>query len=331
MSPDDSLNPKKGNAILQIEILFTSSKAFDPSLKEITFDKYKLKSIPTAKDSLEDTHENIMLEFKDFWKEGQIHSNPQGEGDYVISLLSLFNGMKVDFNSIKTNNVQGTLGRRRHSFLTGKMELPSDLDDLFKRLQSMDPDLLRQYLRSCNAYRAALSLVVENPTLSFFLLVTAIEAVSNKVMRSEDFRKSFREFILRYLPKSFENELGRDLLLLLLDEAYTMRCAFTHGGKEISAGTLSADRIDRYYVKHYINQREVVSPSISWFSRVVRVALLGFLRDQKITQIHESILSELAKQENIIYMKLAREIKAKSGAGYLLTTNDVELDFKEKT
>jgi len=299
-------------------------------LKEATFDKYRLRSIPTARESIHDTHESLILEFKDLWKEGQLYSNPQREGDYVISLLSLFNGMKAEFNSFKTNNVQGTLGRRRSSFLMGKMELHTDVEDLFKRLQSMDPDLLRQYLRSCNAYRAALSLIDDNPTLSFFLLVTAIEAISNKVKRSGDLRKGFREFILEHLPKSFEDELGRDLLLLLLEEAYTMRCAFTHGGKEISAGTLSADQTDRKYVKHYIDNREVVSPSISWFSNVVQVVLLGFLRDQKIAQIQESILSDLAKEENIIHVKLAREIKAKAGAGYVLTTKDVDLDFQKK-
>jgi hypothetical protein len=311
---------------LQIEILFTSSKAFDPVLKEVTFAKYRLRSIPTARESMHDTHESLILEFQDVWKKGQLHSNPQMEGDYVISLLSLFNGIRVKLDSLKVNNVQTTLRTKQSSFLLGKMELPTDLEGLLKRLQSMDTDLLRQYLRSCNAYRTALSLIDENPTLSFFLLVTAIEAISNKVMRSGDLRKDFRGFILEHLPKSFEDELGKDLLLLLLEEAYAMRCAFTHGGKQISAGTLSADDTDRKYVRHYVDNKEVVSPSISWFSNVVQVALLGFLRDQKTGQIQESKLSDLAREEGVIHVKAAREIKA----GQVLTTSDVDLDFQKK-
>ena len=190
----------------------------------------------------------------------------------------------------------------------------------------MDPDLLRQYLRSCSAYRAALSLIDYNPTLSFFLLVTAIEAVSNKVMKSRDRGKNFVELILKYLPKQFEDELGKDLLLLLLKEAWIMRCAFTHGGKGISIGTLSADHTDRKYVRHYIDNREVVSPSISWFGSVVQAVLLGFLRDQMIVKIHESIMSDLAMEEGIIYVRAAKQVKT----GQLLTTKDVDLDCQKK-
>jgi hypothetical protein len=295
-------------------------------LEEVIFGKYKLKSIPTRRESIDDTQENLMLEFQDLWKEGQLSSNPEKEGDYVLSLLSLVNEMKAEFNSIKVNNVQGTIGRKRSSFLIGKMELPTDLEDLLKRLQSMDPDLLKQYLRSCSAYRVALSLIDYNPTLSFFLLVTAIETVSNKVMTSGDLGKNFVEFVLKYLPKQFEDELGKDLLLLLLKEAWIMRCAFTHGGKEISIGTLSADHIDRKYVRHYIDNREVVSPSISWFGSVVQAVLLGFLRDQKIVKIHESILSDLAMEEGIIYVRAAKQVKA----GQVLTTKDVDLDYQKK-
>ena len=313
---------------LHIEILFTSSKALEPRLKEVTFGKYRIGSIPTAKESLDDTHERFILEFYDLWKEWQTSSNPEKEGDYVLSLLSLVNRMKVEFDSIKINNVQGTLRRKRSSFLMGKIELPTDFVELLKKLQSLDSDLLRQYLRSCSVYRAALSLIDDNPTLSFFLLVTAIEAISNKVMKTGDQRKDFMEFILKYLQKSFEDELGsRKLLLLLIEEAYTMRCAFTHGGKEISIGTLSADQTDRKYVKHYVkDDQEVYSPSLSWFASVVQAVLLKFLREQEVVKGQESILSDLAKEESIIYVRAAKEVKT----GQVLTTKDIDLDYPKK-
>ncbi|PIX31927.1 hypothetical protein COZ60_01880, partial [Candidatus Bathyarchaeota archaeon CG_4_8_14_3_um_filter_42_8] len=77
-----------GKTVLDVEILFSSSKAFDPQIKEIRFGKYKIKSIPTARESLEDTRENHILEFKDLWKNEQMNSDPEREGGYVLSLLS---------------------------------------------------------------------------------------------------------------------------------------------------------------------------------------------------------------------------------------------------
>jgi hypothetical protein len=310
-----------------VEILFTASKAWDPRLKEVTFDKYKLRSVPTAKESLADTHEGLILEFQDLWKKGQVSSNPEREGDHVLSFLSLVHAMKVEFNSFKLNNVQVTLRSGRSSFLNGKMDSSIDLGELCRKLESLDQDLLRQYLRGCSAYRTALLLIEDNPTLSFFLLVTAIEAVSNKVMRSGSQRKNFAKFILKYLPKSFEGELGsKGILLLLIDEAYTMRSAFTHGGSEISIGTLSADHVQRKYVKHIVKGKEICSPSLSWFAGVVQTVLLKFLLDQETGDEHESILSDLAREEGIITVRAARDVKA----GQLVTTKDVDLDFQKK-
>jgi hypothetical protein len=191
----------------------------------------------------------------------------------------------------------------------------------------MDMDLLRQYLRSCNAYRTALTLLDDNPTLSFFLLVTAIEAISGKVIKKGD-RENFVEFILAFLPKSFEETLGdKELLLLLINQAYQMRCAFTHGGTDISIGSLSADKTKRDYVKHYIQNKEVYSPSIRWFEKVVNATLLNFLEQQKIATEQETKLSALAREEAVIYVKAAKVLQL----GRVLTTEDVDLDFKKKS
>jgi hypothetical protein len=312
---------------LNVEILFTSSKTLEPRYKEITFDKYKIRTIPTIRSSLNDTAENFLLEFHDIWEENQRHSLPDKEGAYILSLLSVILESKIEFNSLKINNIQGTLRENPASFLTGKLEIPPNLDELFKKLQSMDMDLLRQYLRSCNAYRTALTLLDDNPTLSFFLLVTAIEAISGKVIKKGD-RENFVEFILAFLPKSFEETLGdKELLLLLINQAYQMRCAFTHGGTDISIGSLSADKTKRDYVKHYIQNKEVYSPSIRWFEKVVNATLLNFLEQQKIATEQETKLSALAREEAVIYVKAAKVLQL----GRVLTTEDVDLDFKKKS
>lgn len=310
-----------------LSILFNSSKAIEPQLREVTFDKYRISSIPTARESLTETTENLLLEFKDLWKKDQIFSNPEKEGDYVLSLLSLILQTKIEFDSTKINNVQATLRRKRSAFLKGKIEFPSDFEDLFKKLHSLDLDVLRQYLRSCSVYRTALSLIDDNPTLSFFLLVTAIEAISNKVIGSDKLSRNFKEFILRYLPSFSKDELEDEKLLhLLIEQAYVMRSAFTHGGTEISIGTLSADKLDRKYVKHYIKGREVYSPSLRWFGSVVRAVLLEFLRDQKIVEGQVSKLSDLAIEEAIIYVKSTKAIEVSQ----VVTTKDVDLNLRCK-
>jgi hypothetical protein len=310
---------------MDIEILFTSSKTLESKLREITFDIYKIYSVPTIRESLSDTHESLLLKFSDVWKNGQISSNPEKEGDYILSLLSLILQMKIEFDSTKINNVQGTVRRKRSSFLNGKIEFPSDFKDLFEKLYSLNIDVLRQYLRSCSTYRTALSLIDDNPMLSFFLLVTAIEAISNKIIEAESIKQKFIDFILKYIPKSFEEELGhKELLVRLINQAYHMRSAFTHGGTEISLGTLSADDLGRNYVKHYIAGKEVYSPSLMWFEKVVHATLLEFLRTQKVEEKIEPKLSNLAiEEEAIINVKVTKAIEA----GRIVTTKDVDLDF----
>lgn len=308
---------------LRVEILFTSSKILEPQQKEITLGKYKIRSIPTARESVTDTHERFLLEFYDFWKNGQRSSNPQSEGDYVLSLISLMSSAKIEFDSMKVDDIQGTVKVRRSSFLRGKMEESSESEDLFKKLHSLDENILRQFLRSCSVYRTALSLVDDNPTLSFFLLVTAIEAISNTVMKSGK-RKNFIDFILNHIPKPFVDELGSSKLLrLLIHQAYDMRSAFTHGGAKISIATISADDWNRNYVKHLVEHKEVYSPSLRWFTSVVRAVLLGFLRDQKVVEGGDSKLSDLAREEGIIQVKAARDLEA----GRIVTSKDVDLDF----
>jgi len=282
-------------------------------------------AVPTARESPIDTHENFLLEFQDIWEEQRKSSNPRGESEYVLSLLSLFSEMKVEFDSMQIENIQSTF-RRSHSSLIGKIELPSDLEDLFRKLLSMDVDLLRQYMRGCSAYRTALSMIDDNPTLSFFLLVTAIEAISGKVIKRTD-RENFTKFILTYLPISFENELEtKELLPLLVSRAYDMRCEFTHGGCEISRGSVLADQLKLNYVKHQIRNKELYSPSVRWFARVVRAALINFLRQQLIMEEKKSDLSGLAMEEGVIYLQAAKDVKE----GQVVTTKDVDLSFENK-
>jgi len=313
---------------LQVEILFTASKTLDPSIQKVTFDKYMINSIPTFRESLHDTQERLLLGFKDTWTGRQTHSDPEKEGDYILSLLSLILETKIDLDSTKVNNVQTTIRKKRSPFLKGKIELPSDLAELFQKLRSLDLDTLRQYIRSCDAYRTALSLIDVSPTLSFFLLVTAVEAMAGKAMALGSNRRNFTEFIYAYLPKSFENELGsKELLRILVEQAYNMRNAFTHGGAQMSIATALADDLSLMYMKHYARGKESYSPSIQWFERVARAVLLNFLRKRSVKKGKKVRLSKLAREEGIINVSATTDVKA----GQVVRTSDLDLKFKAST
>ena len=309
---------------IDIEILFNSSKTLDPNYSQIEFGKYKIKTVPTLKESLTDTQESFILQFYDDWKEKQMYSNPIKEGDFVLSLLSLLFDAKIDYIASKSNNVQGSIKKSSSFQLEGNLETRFNIEDTFKKVNSMNIDLLRQYIRSCTAYRTALSLIDNNPTLSFFLLVIAIQAIAGKVIRKKH-RENFSEFIISFLPKTLKDEIGDEkLLLLLIDEAYNMRCAFTQGGTSISLGTLSADNTNRNYLKHYIDGKETYSPSLRWFVKVVHAVLTNFLEQQKKVDSEEK-LSDLAREEAVIYLKSAKTVKS----GRIAFAGDFDLDFKQ--
>lgn len=308
-----------------VEILCNSSKSFDPKLKGITLGKYNIRTIPTQKEAVDDSHERVLLEFEYmFGDRKQITAQPlKIEGDYALSILSLILEMKVEFDSMKVGNVQTTLMAGSPSFLMGRINLPSDINELYAKLFSLDLNVLRQFLRSCNVYRSALSLIEDNPTLAFFLFVTSIESISGIVIKKSS-RKNFEQFILTYIPKSFEHELeSKELLSLLIKRAWKIRCSFTHGGSNISAGALVADQANRNYVKHKEKNKVVYSPSTSWLAHVVRNVLLEFLRTQKIGKVQESKFSEIAVDASITTFIAAKQIKP----GQMVTASDLDLDF----
>ena len=306
---------------LDIEVLFSSSKSLKPNISKMKFGKYEITTVPTIKESFADTKESWLLRFQDVWKENQSYSNPEKEADYILSFISVLFGSNIEYVAAKSNNVQVSMNQKRPSNLEGTIESLPNMEELMKKLDSLDSDMLRQFLRSCNAYRAAMSLVRDNPTLSFFLLVTSIEAISGKVIRKTD-RLNFVEFILKYVPEALRREVGDEKLLLsLIKQAYDMRCAFTHGGTSISIGSSYADQTNRIYVKHYVENKEVRSPSLRWFEVVVRSTLLSFLEKLGTSNSDEPKLPQLAQEKAVMHVKAAKTLQA----GRILTSDDLDL------
>jgi len=296
---------------------FSLSKEIVPGTSEIEFGKYRFFAIPSVREFHRTKEEEAILEFIDVWNENQTYSNPEEEARYVLATLSLLLRTQVRFHSLRTGNVNATFETPIPPQFRGKLASPSDFHELYEKLCSLEPEILKCYLRSARIYQTAISLMREDPTLSFFLLTVTIECLSNNVIKQGTHQARFEAFIREYLPKDLEEEKQH---LNLLHEVYLIRSLFTHRGSDVSTASSSADSANVPALKHYVNGKEVRTPSLSWFERIVQGVLVNFLRRQAIKETRKDF-AELSRERGIIYLKAKKPLKA----GQIVTREDVEI------
>ena len=304
-----------------IETLFTASKNLPINSQKIFFERYHLTSIPTKKDTLDDTNENMLLSFVDKWEKNQMASNPIFEVKYVIAMLSLIFRMNVNYVATKIDFIHEIRTYKKINYFNGNIKIPNEIDSIFKMINSIDINVARQIIRSCQMYQTAISIFDKDFSLSYFLLVTAVECLSNITYKKMSNREKFKKFILDYLPDEIKQEELKDqeLLMELMDEAYNIRSGFTHGGKPLPPVAYTLN-IKSKYVKHYVNKKEVKTPRITWFENIVNGVIFEYIKKQ-ILGSNKNNLSKLALEESTVHLKVKRSIKA----GTLLTENDVDI------
>lgn len=295
---------------------FSLSKEIIPGTSEIEFGKYRFFSIPSVRELFK-TKEEAILEFVDVWKEDQTYSNPEEEARYVLATLSLLLRTQMKFHSMRTNNVNVTIETGIPKHFLGKLTIPQDFQELYEKLCSLETEVLKCYLRSARIYQTAISLIREDPTLSFFLLTVAIECLSNNVIKKGSHQERFEAFIREYLPSELEDESQH---MNFLGQAYKVRSLFTHRGMDISTASSLADRAEIPAVKHFVKGKEVITPGLLWFERIVQGVLVNFLRCQKIRKTQKN-LSELARERGIIHLKTKKALVQ----GQFVTKEDFEL------
>jgi len=260
-------------------------------------------------------------------------SHPEAEAENVFRLLSVFcdcrhrrlglqiNGVKIERDTVKDGYPQfrGTLDGAH---------LAADLE----HFQRLEDDLARQYLRASHAYGFALDFIPGDVTFAFFLLVVSVECMASQDVvipfaQLDPTRKKaerFVAFIDGCLPNADRgpDERDPDLLRELLKTIYyEHRSGFVHGGREVSAASLMADRVESSYFKHELDGKEVKTPGIGWFARVVRGALLGFLRSgTRQRAADQQLLGRLALEKATLRMKAKRAVEAHR----VVTTDDIE-------
>ena len=302
---------------IPFEMRLSLSKCFPPGVSDICFGRYSLKPLPSSDPEWSDA----LLSFVDTFKEPEAGgSNPEEEAINICRLLSLLLNMRVKRGAIRVNAVDlpASYTSGFYSQFFGKMD-PSELNADLERVLALPPDLSRQFLRSCHSYSFALEFIPTDITFAFFLLFVAVECLSsqNYVISHSELDPSrrncdrFCKFIDTYLPKCErgEDEQNEKLFRELLKTTYySHRSGFAHGGKEVSTASLMADRAKSSYFKHEVNGKEVRTPAVGWFSRIVRSSLIGYLRGAVEDQIHadEYLLARLAFEKACLRVKAKR-------------------------
>jgi len=307
---------------LDVVVRFTSSRIIPPDIREIKLGSYRIHSIPSA------VPEEALLEFIDVWQKSQVASNPETEARYVLAFLSLLGRTKISFNSAKINNVNITPQVIQPMFkqFSGHLVLPSDFQNVYGSLFALNDKVFIQYVRACLTYESAISLLETHPTLGCFLLVVAVECLSNVVGKGKSDFEKFRNFISTYLPSEIQQtEEDPRLFAELLEQIYVeYRSGFTHGGKSIPLAALAiAERSGLKYIKLVENGKDVKHPSLTWYENIVRGVLIEFLRKSgksKVAVEDRPRLAKLAMSEAVVSMRLKRSKKA----GEIVFQGDVE-------
>lgn len=312
-----------------IQTRLSLSKLFASGSDGFDCGRYRVRAIPSALPGKSEA----VLEFIDAF-EGEIGggSHPEEEANILCDFLSLILEARVKRDGFRINSidiVQPSGGPPE--FAQGSLDVTSLQPD-FEKVLSLKEGLGRQFGRACRSYASALDFIPSDPTFAFFLLVVATECMSSQacvISAAElpiDSKKCdrFCTFIERFLPDEFKGDDERDpgLLRELLKEAYfAHRSAFVHGGKEVSSASLMADRAGSSFFKHATDGKEVKTPGLRWFARIVRGALLGYLRLLPDVAGHNNdLLARLAREKALLRVKARKAISA----GQIATFDDVD-------
>ena len=315
-----------------IETKLILNKGFPPHTPEVKFGRYLIRSVPSSSP----TETEAILSFTSTYESSAGGSHPEGEVDIVCRLLSVVFDTRVKKAGIRINEIDiptiETPEKNRYPQFFGVFD-PTQINDYFTRVLSLDEDLARQFIRASHAYSFALEFIPSDPTFAFFLLVVAIECMSSQktvIPFSELDPESnkcerFCRFITLFLPDKYKgnDERNKELFTDLLKTVYySHRSGFVHGGKEVSLAALLADKAGSSYFKHTIEGKEVRTPGLAWFARMVRGAILGYIGSlpKAPPTADEELFSRLAYEKAGLMVKVKKDLKK----GQVVTFEDVE-------
>jgi hypothetical protein len=314
-----------------VEVKLALSKRFPPGSSEVAFGRYRIQAIPTTSMAKGEAILSFTDTLSDSVGEGR---NPEEETNIVCSLLSVIFDSRIEKSGIRINKVDipvvESRGQQQYPQFFGVFD-PNQVDNYLTRVLSLDEDLARQFIRACRAYSFALEFIPSDPTFAFFLLVVAGECLSSqdKVIPFSELEPNsnkcerFCRFVTSFVPDDYKGEDERNDKLfneLLRTVYYSHRSGFVHGGKEVSSAALMADKAKSSYFKHATEGKEIRTPGLGWFAKMIRGSLLGYLDSLRSLEADEELLSRLALEKAMLKLKAKKDLKQ----GQAVTIDDIE-------
>jgi len=315
---------------MTVETRLVLSKSFPSGTVRVQFGPYEIRPIPSTRVG----ESEAVLQFQNSYEAPSGGgSHPEEEANIVCNLLAVVLESRVQRNALRISSTEIPVTPAANFYSSYRSELEThEVEKYLRKTTHLPLDLARQLSRACRAYASALEFIPSDSTFAFFLLVVSVECLSSQaaiISSSElplDSKKCerFCTFVDRFLPDTGRSNDERDKTLfneLLKTVYYSHRSAFVHGGREVSAAALMADRAGSSYFKHATQGKEVKTPGLGWFAHIVRGALLGYLETvSEQLPNNKQILAELAFEKAVLRLKAARDV----GAGQVVTFADIE-------
>jgi len=153
------------------------SRRFPIKQGDLDLLRYRLNLLPSRYDG----QQEAVLIFDDDMAKG--HSNPEHEGEILCSFLSLLFDCQVRKTGYRQNGIDLSGIRTAKGHLSELFEgeiISPDTSMMVKHLFTLGDQLTKQFARACNAYALAITSVELDRSLSFLLLVTALECISSQ-------------------------------------------------------------------------------------------------------------------------------------------------------
>ena len=322
------------NDNIQVSIKCKIGELLKPGFDGIKLGKYSLLPLPS--ESTDGFKTELLLNFKDEWEEGQQFSNPEQEGEIILSWLSMVLRQKLKLSSSRLNNVQTQSSNKEIISFDSPIDFPENILELYNKFKSLSQEHLRKFVRACECYQEALLVSTNNPTISFFLFVVCIECLSN---RENDFYKylikevSVKERVskkeIESIHDKFNNEYGINKNFIqfilsnfdewkidfsekefkeLLSSVYKIRSLFTHKGENLNKYIQLIDsRLKSKSIFTKIENKELEFPGLEYLSRVIRVVLINFLKQQE--DLVADNIPKLASEDSKVNLVLTKSMQ----------------------
>jgi len=266
--------------------------------------------------------------------------NPDAEAQLICRALSLYMATVVTASESrfydKADSAQESLAPDESEDCAEKPLWSRGLVELILRIDSLKPEISKQFLRACKAYTLAQSLGENDAALGFLLAAVAIECLStqpaivqaHEVGETDDRQRTcerFLCFIKKFLPQDARgpDETDEQLLDELLRQVYYgHRSSFVHGGSEVPQATRFADRVGSSYFLQAVKGKRTKVPGLVWFTRIVHDTLLGFIDSDRAiglcSDVNKSIRANI-RDQSIVHLIAARPVSK----GKVLSLDDI--------